>query len=563
MTFSSQPPFLPKSLVLALILSLETMAAHAASPVDAGSLLQELQPSIRPAPVTTQPALQMQAPGRSTLPASLPFVVKRFLITGNTVFDSARLHTLLADQEGKELTLLQLDEVAARITRYYQDHGFPLARAVIPAQTISNGEVQIRVVEARYGKVTLNNSSQVQDGLLAATLSPLQTNQAIAGAQLDRTLLLLSDIPGAQVNAVLKPGATVGSSDMQVDITPAAVNHGNIELDNYGNRYVGRARLGVSGNLVNPFQHGDILTGNIVSTGERMNYGRLAYDTLLNGQGTRAGGAYSMVGYKLGDSVSDLDAHGTASVASLWLKQPLVRSKQVNLYGQLQYDAKQLRDHIDASSLRTDRNLDNWVFSLSGDFRDTLLVGSINAWSLGVTAGRVAFRDAAAEASDQSSVQTAGRFSKWNLNFSRLQGLTSRDALYFNVAAQWADSNLDSAEKMTIGGPYSVRAYDVGAISGDIGYLGSVEWRHDLGMLIGGKMQLLTFVDAAHVTVNKHTWSTGSNSATLSGAGVGVNWYGADQWKLSAVLASRMGSKPDLVTNSAATRAWLVASKGF
>jgi hemolysin activation/secretion protein len=563
MTFSSQPPFLTKSLVLALILSSETMAAHAASPVDAGSLLQELQPSIRPAPVTQQPALQMQAPGRSTLPPSLPFVVKRFLITGNTVFDSAHLHTLLADQEGRELTLLQLDGVAARITRYYQDHGFPLARAVIPAQTISNGEVQVRVVEARYGKVTLNNSSQVQDGVLAATLSPLQTNQAIAGAQLDRTLLLLSDIPGAQVNAVLKPGATVGSSDMQVDITPAAVSHGNIELDNYGNRYVGRARLGVSGNLVNPFQHGDILTGNIVSTGERMNYGRLAYDTLLNGQGTRAGGAYSMVDYKLGDSVSDLDAHGTASVASLWLKQPLLRSKQVNVYGQLQYDAKQLRDHIDASSLRTDRNLDNWVFSLSGDFRDTLLVGSINAWSLGVTAGRVAFRDAAAEASDRSSVQTAGRFSKWNLNFSRLQGLTSRDALYLNVAAQWADSNLDSAEKMTIGGPYSVRAYDVGAISGDIGYQGSVEWRHDLGVLIGGKMQLLTFVDAAHVTVNKHTWSTGSNSATLSGAGVGVNWYGADQWKLSAVLASRVGSKPDLVTSSTATRAWVVASKGF
>jgi hemolysin activation/secretion protein len=67
---------------------------------------------------------------------------------------------------------------------------------MIPAQSIHDAIVEIEVIEARYAQIKLDNHSRVNDPLLQATLAPLRSRQAIAGAPLDHGLLLLSDIPG-------------------------------------------------------------------------------------------------------------------------------------------------------------------------------------------------------------------------------------------------------------------------------------------------------------------------------------------------------------------------------
>ncbi|WP_420105036.1 ShlB/FhaC/HecB family hemolysin secretion/activation protein [Herbaspirillum huttiense] len=547
-----------------LLVSHAAWAAGPGVPADAGSLLQELQPSPSTAPLPNQPDLRIESKDSAALPSSAPFLVREIRIVGNTAFDTATLHALVADQQGKTLTLPDLGALAARISSYYQQRGFPLARAVIPAQTIAEGVVVIQVVEARYGSVHFSNGSRVNTGLLESILSPLQKGQSVSEAELDRALLLLSDVPGVGVNAVLKPGEAVGTSDLDIDTTHKEASAGSLSLDNYGNRYIGRVRVSGTASLFNPLRHGDVLSASLISTGERMAYGRVSYDTLLNGAGTHVGAAYSQVHYKLGDNVSALDAHGNAMVASLWLKHPVVRGKDYNVYAQIQYDAKTLEDRIGASGLRTDRHLDNWLLSLSGNLRDSFLGSAVSAWGVGWTAGRVGFDDAAAASSDAASAQTRGGYSKWNANFTRLQMLDRNHSLFINVAAQWADTNLDSAEKMSIGGPYSVRAYDVGAISGDTAYLASVELRRDMGRVAAGNLQALAFIDSARVNINRRPWTTGDNSVSLSGVGVGLRWSSDSLWEASAVLATKVGSSSSpLLGASSSTRGWLIVGKGF
>ena len=123
-------------------------------------------------------------------------------------------------------------------------HGYPLTRAIIPAQTIRDGEVDIEVIEARYGKIILDNHSRVNDALLQDTLAGLQGNAPIEQAALDHHLLLLSDIPGVVVNASVKPGEADGTSDLQVEAEPTSFLTGNAVMDDYGNRYNGRPRAG-------------------------------------------------------------------------------------------------------------------------------------------------------------------------------------------------------------------------------------------------------------------------------------------------------------------------------
>ncbi|MBN9358835.1 MAG: ShlB/FhaC/HecB family hemolysin secretion/activation protein [Herbaspirillum huttiense] len=555
--------FLLHPIAAALVLAGLAPQASAQTAPDAGSILQQLQPALPVAPATSAPSLKLEPRDEPTLPQTAPFEVKRFQIAGNTVFATESLHELVAGEEGKSLTLVQINTLAERITRYYQQRGYPLARAIIPVQTIRDGVVVIQVVEARYGQVRLNNQSAVRDSLLQATLDGLQSGAVIEDEALNRSLLLLSDVPGVGVAATLEPGVAVGSSDVTVNTTVNPATLGTVAVDNYGNRYVDRVRVSGNLNVVNPLHHGDLLSATVLSTGSGMNYGRLSYDILVNGQGTHVGAAYSLLRYKLGSELSALDANGTASVASLWGRHPLMRSRQANVYAQVQVDGKRLRDHVDASALRTDRHLLNWVMSINGDIRDSLLAGGISIWSLGWTSGRLFFDDTAAAAADAAAGQTRGGFAKWNANFSRLQGISAGHALYLNLAAQWSDGNLDSAEKMTAGGPYTVRGYDVGAMSGDSGYVGTIEWRHELGNGLSGQWQAIAFLDSAYIKVNQHPWSAGANSGSLSGAGVGLNWNGPDQWRASVSVASRVGAMPSMVASQSSVRAWATLSKAF
>ena len=537
-------------------------ALAAAQPVapGVGTILQQVQPVMPLAPSSSGTGLTIERRGIAELPGSAPFLVNTLQISGNTSFDTPTLHALVADAEGKNLSLSQLGELAARVTDYYQSRGYPLARALIPVQTIAAGIVRIEVIEARYGQISLDNRSRVSDSLLQSALSPLQSGQVIGQNGLDRTLLLISDIPGVLLSTTLKPGQAVGASDLLVSTTPGPVVTGNLMLDNFGSQLTGRARIGGTVIFINPLQRGDILSLSGLSSEGGMNYGRIAYESLLNGQGTRMGGSYAALRYVLGEPLSALKANGSAQLVSLFAKQPLVRSRDVNVYGQMQYDGKQLKDRVDVSGIRTDRHLDNLTLSLAGD---ALLLDGINAWSLGWTSGRVGFDDSAAQLDNAAKAKTQGWFSKWNANLTRLQSLSPASALYLAFSGQGARTNLDSAEKMGVAGPAAVRAYDVGALSGDTAYLVTAELRHDLSSGWGGQWQAVVFVDTAGVTVNKKVWVEGTNSATLSGAGVGLNWAGPNQWRAKAYIATRVGVAPTLVASSAPTRAWVEISKGF
>jgi hemolysin activation/secretion protein len=522
-----------------------------------------LKPATPPAPASPATGLTIERATGGPLPATEAFTVKSLTLTGNTRFDSATLHGLIADAEGQSLTLSQLAQVADRITEYYHAHHYPLARAIIPAQSIKDGAVSIQVLEARYGKVTLENKSRVTDPLLKATLAHLKVGEVIEQTEMDRVLLLLSDIPKIAVNAVIKPGEAVGTSDLDVTTLAGPRWSGIASVDDYGNKYTGRTRGGATVSLIDPFDHGDFLSLAGLSSGEDLNYGRLSYESTVNGSGTRVGGAFSALHYKLGEPLEALAGHGTAQVASLWAKQPLIRSQNVDLYAQLQYDRLTLHDDLDASAIKTDRHLDNGTASLTGDARDGLLAGAVSTGNVSLTYGRVDFDNGKAELADGASARIQGSFSKWNVNLARLQKLSAADGLYFSFAGQWTSDNLDSSQKMIAGGPYTVRAYDLGAVSGDVGEQGTVEYQHDLGTAWQGQWQASAFIDSEHVTVNATPWVAGPNAATLSGAGVGLSWDGPHQWTAKTSLAARIGAVPVLITDPSTVRLWVELNRAF
>ena len=100
------------------------------------------------------------------------------------------------------------------------------------------------------------------------------------------------------------------------------------------------------------------------------------------------------------------------------------------------------------------------------------------------------------------------------------------------------------------------------AVTGDSGIQASAEWRHDLHAW-HGQWQAVAFLDSEHVGVNKNVWTRGTNDATLTGAGLGLNWTGAHQWSAKGCIATPIGSTPVLAGATSSVRGWIEVAKGF
>lgn len=543
----------------AVLLALHAGAGHAAQPPDAGRTSRDLQlqpPMLLPRPA---PRLDIEPAPRPPLaaPDDLKIQVAGFRITGASLYPESELQALLQNALGRELGLAELEAEAARITAHYRAHGYPFARAWLPAQDIRDGLVEIAVLEGRYGKIDLDNRSTIPDGHLSSVLSGLEPQTVIDGAALERGLLLLSDLPGVEVKSTLKPGASVGTADLVVEALPGKPLSGAIDVDNYGNRFTGEYRLGASVNLANPANLGDLLTLRGVTAGDRLHYGRLGYQIPLGGYGTRAGLAWSHMSYKLGRDFARLDAHGSARIGTAWLAHPLIRSRATNLHGQLSHEYKDLDDHIDATATTAQKTLRNWTLALNGDHRDALFGGGLTTASVAWTTGDLEL-DRGAAALDAATARSAGRFHKWTFDVARLQRLGEATSLYLAWSGQFADKNLDSAEKFSLGGAFGVRAYPQSEANADQGQLLNLELRY----AFLGAWQAVAFVDAGRVKTHRTRWTAGDNTRHLEGAGFGLNWADGG-WSARSVIAWKLGGEKPASDKDRTPRFWLQAARYF
>lgn len=524
---------------------------------DAGQSMRELES--QPLDLPTQPEVRLdvpegETPHRSDGAATL--FVKSFVLEGNTAIAEEELLPLLDHLKGREVTLADLETGVARITAYYRQHGHVLARAYVPPQEIRQGEVRIAILEGRYGEVLVDDQATMK-GWALSPLDDLKAGDPVHAHTLERSLLLVSDLPGVSVDATLSPGASVGASNLHVSVKPGQLVSGVAELDNYGSRYTGQWRLGGTLNLNNPLGLGDAASLRLMGTNERQTYYRVAYQLPVGPWSTRVGAAFSNMYHELARDFEPLDAYGRAGIVSGYVVQPLIRSRDLNLYGQLQFDYKRLQDKIDLFGFDTLKHSRVWTASLTGNVRDTIGGGGITSFALAYSAGRLSLNGAIDQAIDDLTARTSGNFHKLTASLLRLQRLGGKFSLYSRLQGQWANKNLDSSEKMGIGGTYAVRGYPQGEASGDQGWLGSMELRYSWAP----PWHTGVFVDHGQVTINKNPWSSADNRRSLGATGLTLGWaqYG---WQFNAVAAWRLSSGSRSDTDKK-PRFWMQLTKSF
>ncbi len=541
-----------------------TQSAMAQQPPTGGSLQVPLAPALPRA----EPEMRIQPRvGPPAAPSGAPqrIMVRSLRVQGATVYGEAELLALTGFQAGTDLSLAELQAMAAKITAHYQRNGYFIAQAYLPAQDIRNGAVTIAVSEGRLGSVQLRNESRLAGHVARSALYGLEPGDIISTLPIESRLLLLSDLPGVNVRSTLVPGAAPGTSDLVVDVTDGRRVTGSIDADNAGNRYTGAARIGATVNLNNPLGLGDVASVRFLTSGEGLRYGRLSYQ--LQAGRAQVGVAFSHLDYQLGKEFAPLRAHGTAQIASIWGRYPVIRSRSDNVYLQLALDAKKFEDRVDSIPSVTERNSRVLTASVFGDHRDNLFGGGASSYFASLSIGRLDIETPAARAQDAITARTNGGFGKLSFGAIRLQRLGRGPfSLYAGVNGQVASKNLDVSEKMSLGGMNGVRSYPEGEAYADDGVLATLEARMDLPPLpagVPGHMQLAAFVDAGRVTINHEPWAAGDNHRSLSGAGVGVNWADPGNFLVRAFYARKLGGGRALSAPDRSGRFWVQLVKFF
>jgi len=544
---------------------------------DAGQLLEQQRDRVPPPARTDQEVLPREEQPRPAMrgSASLKVQVKRFVISGNRIYSEAELLPTLRESLGKELDFEGLNEAANSVRAFYRANGYFLAQAYLPAQQIKDGVVEIAVLEGRMGTIELKPDPKARlrpDFAQGVLDQHLKEGDAITEVGLERPLLLLSDLPNVVVSSEIGPSTkAIGAADLRVNVKDSGgIISGYADFDNAGNRFTGENRLGVNLNANNLSGYGDQLSVRATTTNERMTFVRAAVSAPVGYSGTRLGISYASFSYSLERDFAAIEAHGTGTVTSLYGLYPFIRTRNANLIGQISYENKMLKDRIDTTNTIEDRKINTTKLGLVGDLRDRLFGGALNSFSVTYTEGTLKLNPVAVATADLgvTGLRTQGKFSKINFDLRRLQLLTENMNLLVALSGQYANKNLTSAEKMSLGGANGVRAYPTGQGIGDEGFIFTTELRYNVPkfQIFSGDLTFIGFYDAGRVQINSTPLptSTSANFVGISAFGVGFSIGKDNDFLVKTTLAWRgENDTPDADVVRREPRVWFQAIKWF
>lgn len=530
---------------------------------DGGELLREFR-QLRPAAPAPSRLLTIPA-APVTLPAAAettkPVRVTEFRFVGDLAeVDPAELEYLVQGHLGRTLSAGALQHIADDVARHLRAQGYSLARAVVPAQNLQDGSVQVAVLLGRIDSDATGNGIVIDaQGARISTarvrktlaLSTIAQSLYLKTPGMERGLLLLNELPGLAADLRLDPGSEPGTTRIAAVLDEGALWSGGGGVDNAGNRYAGDIRAHALLHLNNPSRHGD-QAALYASNAQGVRGAELSYSLPLGHDGARAAVGYTRLDYELGKELRALNPAGNAQAAGLRLSYPFVRTLRFSLDGSAAYERKSIRDEMQGA-LQSNRRLEQWVLALDARGHGWFFDNGSTRLALALEIGRADLaRLPAALAADALGPGTHGAYNKASYALSHLQPLTGGWSLHAALNGQFSDRNLDAAEKFVLGGAAGVRAYPAGEARGDSGWLSSLELRYALpGPAEWGDWQFSAFVDAGAVQLHREPWS-GWDAASpgleqhylLSGTGLGISLVRPGSHTLRAMVARKLGSNP-------------------
>ncbi len=460
-------------------------------------------------------------------PSSGPcFTIRAITYSGATLLSAREQAKLSHPWLNQCLDMPRITQLVNSVSDWYLSRGYITSRAFLTEQDLSQGELQIVVLEGKLRQIRLENKT------------PLMLKMAFPG--LEEKILNLRDIEQGmeQINRLratpvqidILPDNTPGWSVVNLTATPEFPLRATVSFDNSGQKSTGTGQL--NGSLTGNNLFG--LADQWFVSGGRSSDFATAYNARSLQAGVSIPWGYSLLDYDYSwsDYRSTLDNQGFA-----WISTGDSETHRLNL-SRVVFRNGDIKSALTAGVTR--RESHNWL-------NNALLASSsrkLSSLTLGVnhtqkTGGGVAtFNPAFSRGmpwfdSETDETKTGdepkAQFRKWSLSAS-LQRPLLQDLWWLSSAyGQWSPDRLYGAERLTLGGESSVRGFKEQYLSGDNGGY----WRNELNytlvtLPVLGQISATAALDGGWLARDKLDRYA---SGTLWGAAVGLGsagrWFGS------------------------------------
>lgn len=405
------------------------------------------------------------------IPDTVKFTLREVKITGSTIFDEAALRGTYESYIGKTVTFKDLNAIAAAVKDKYRKKGYLTTIVYIPEQEISEGVVQIKVMEGRMGDLKIEGGKYFDQTLIKKYFH-VKKNEMLDIRRLQKDLLRVNQTPDLEVKAVLSPGKEPGTSDIVLTVSDKFPYHAGTGTDNQGTRLSGKYResfFGRSSNLTGVF---DTMFVNTVfskdSAGESLSYvaplGTYGAKFVLDASNFRMKNGCEYRPYDIIGLSQTLDPHLSIE---LYLTESLsarmdtgiaIKSVTKTMYSNTISNDQLRMPYFGFDVISNDpmgqMGIEPKFFFSTENFLGASKAGHPTASRFG----------------------TGGNFFKYTQGFWRVNKMPFESYLSVKTQLQVASESLPSSEQFQIGGANSVRGYPEGDYLADTGASMSMDW---------------------------------------------------------------------------------------
>jgi hemolysin activation/secretion protein len=554
-----------KILISLLIILIISQFAHSVD--DSGTLERTLPFKERREMGTFRdvPGIDEQIEAKET---GVQVVIDKITTKGNSLIKDEEISLITNKYLEKSLSIQDLNAIINEIGFYYRKNGY-WARAILPEQDIENRQLLIEIYEGILGDVEIGKKDKnirfSEKRSKAFILDGQKKGTPINILKLENAVKKLNDVPGIESSIVLKEGESTSETDVVMELSNTPIINGLIKFDNHGTRSTGRNRGLLSVNLDGILNIGDRFLFQYLQVRD-IEYQAYGLSLPVFNDGTTIKYMYTNMNYELGYPFKSLDAEGESNTTKFSISKPLISLNNINV--RFDYDfliSEYSNESLGATT--SDKNIKSSVLSSILTSSDTFM-GDGTTWGiLSFTNGELDLSGLQSNLnSDSQGAKTNGHFNKIFSTITRIQRLSSATTFWLMTDFQFSFKNLDSSQKLALGGGNGVRAYPVSEASGDNAIIIKSEIHHYFNKDIEG----LIFFDYGRVKLYKNPWTSTTNNYSLKGTGIGIISRSFYDTTLKTYLARKIGSNEGADTNGNDNDGtdntftfWFEASKNF
>ena len=406
---------------------------------------------------------------------------------------------------GRAVTLADLDKIKSQTTTWLREHGRPFVDVTVPPQNVASGVLQVVVTQYKLSRVEVQGARYFSSSLIKET-SGLQPGQTPRLDDLQNDLDRLNRNPFLNVDAVFKPGAQTGETDVTLnakDRLPLRVYSG---YDTLGVRSLGISEYNSGVNWGNVFGTGQILSYQFTRSFSGRSTSHSVSDTIPLPWGDQVliFGSYGVQRPLVAEIFNDVGHSGQASIRYV---RPLPRIRHFTQDLQLGYDFKTTDNNLEFAGFQVfggQAEVDQFPLVYEGTLNERFGQTAIQNMFVFSPGGMTPGNTTAAAATLVPGAKAHYMYNRFLI--TQTTPLSKGFSAISRVTFQGSNGNLPYSEQVGGGGVGSVRGYYTDTALGSEGEMFSQELRFpafglsrtfDRSSEVGDKAQFGVFCDYA------------------------------------------------------------------